>query len=215
MNKFNSQTFSKEEIYRFWTQAPPTIEGMTQTNHISTFDEVEREEILGHLPDYSGKKVLELASGIGRFTGRLAEKASHVDTIDFAPQFIEKNQETHQYLTNITYRIDNVMDLDCNKETYDLIFINWLFMYLSDEDTSLLIERLAKWLSKSGILFLRESCYHIGRYTSGKYTAIYRPIDEYSSLLKKHFHINKHDIVFCYFIHRKLINQHFWLCQKS
>lgn len=42
------------------------------------------------LPPYQGKRILELASGIGRFTGSIAGEASGVVTVEFMEDFLEK-----------------------------------------------------------------------------------------------------------------------------
>ena len=47
-------------------------------------------QILGLLPDYKGKEVIELGAGIGRFTGELAKKAGHVLAMDFMENLIKK-----------------------------------------------------------------------------------------------------------------------------
>ncbi|QVL56211.1 MAG: methyltransferase domain-containing protein [Simkaniaceae bacterium] len=204
-----------DNIYNFWKKTSPSPDGMTLVSHTETFDQQEREEIIGFLPSFENQNVLELASGIGRFTGKLAEKATHVTSVDFAPHLIEKTRETHKQFSNITFKLSNVMDLSFQEDTFDLIFINWLFMYLSDEETSLLFQRMYKWLKKGGTLLFRESTHFTGRHVFGKYEAIYRYIDEYTELAKKQFHVVNHDIVMTYFLHQKLTNQHYWRCQKD
>jgi len=42
----------------------------------------------------------------------------------------------------------------------DLIFSNWLLMYLSDEEVEQLVQRMVKWLKVGGSIFFRESCFH-------------------------------------------------------
>ena len=49
-----------------------------------------RPEILSLLPPYAGTRILELASGIGRFTGSLAQVAASVVTVEFMNDFLEK-----------------------------------------------------------------------------------------------------------------------------
>ncbi|KAG9157589.1 hypothetical protein Leryth_025608 [Lithospermum erythrorhizon] len=42
----------------------------------------------------------------------------------------------------------------------DIIFSNWLLMYLSDEEVEDLAKRMVKWLKPGGCIFFRESCFH-------------------------------------------------------
>lgn len=46
--------------------------------------------MLSLLPPYQGKRILELASGIGRFTGSIAGEAAGVVTVEFMEDFLEK-----------------------------------------------------------------------------------------------------------------------------
>ena len=41
----------------------------------------------------------------------------------------------------------------------DIIFSNWLLMYLSTEEVRALFTRMLGWLKDDGILFFRESCF--------------------------------------------------------
>ncbi|MCB1109900.1 MAG: methyltransferase domain-containing protein [Chlamydiia bacterium] len=205
----------KEETYNFWSKLSPTLDHMTLRTNTKQFDQQEQKEIMSYLPDLSGHHVLELASGIGRFTGHLAHQASHVTSVDFAPQLIETNRMTHKHHTNITYKVADVMDLSFESASFDTVFINWLFIYLSDQNTQLLFERIHNWLKPGGTFFFRESTHATGRSNFGKYTAIYRRIEEYIDLISKYFTLKNHDIVLTYFLQCKLTNQHYWLCQKD
>jgi hypothetical protein len=52
---------------------------------------------------------------------------------------------------------NNVLILFCS---FDIVFSNWLFMYLSDEETEQLLQNSLSWLAPGGTLFFRESCFH-------------------------------------------------------
>ncbi|PSR96525.1 Phosphomethylethanolamine N-methyltransferase [Actinidia chinensis var. chinensis] len=51
-------------------------------------------------------------------------------------------------------------DLHIAADSMDLIFSNWLLMYLSDKEVEYLVERMVKWLKVGGFIFFRESCFH-------------------------------------------------------
>ena len=42
--------------------------------------------------------------------------------------------------------------------SYDLVFSNWLMMYLEDEEVQTLVKKELSWLQEDGYLFARESC---------------------------------------------------------
>lgn len=110
---------------------------MVLNQDIDQYDAEEREEVLSYLPNYEGKKVLELASGIGRFTGKLAEKAAHVETIDYAPHFLEVNQKAHKAFTNITYKCIDAIDLDYPKKCVRFNFYQLALSLFHRSTTSL------------------------------------------------------------------------------
>lgn len=206
----------KEKVFEFWKNLAPTPSNMVLNQDIDKYDAEEQEEVLSYLPQYEGKKVLEIASGIGRFTGRLAEKAAHVETIDYAPHFLEVNQKTHEAFTNITYKCSDAIELDYPKNTFDLIFINWLFLYFTDPQLPYYFKQLKKWLKPGGHLFFRESCFSDRRnYEREDYMAIYRFHFEYEVAAKNTFTIVQQGMIETYIKYRNLTNQYYWLCQKK
>lgn len=128
----------------------------------SDLDKEERPEVLSMLPEYEGKSVLELGAGIGRFTGELAQQAGQVIALDFIENVIKKNEAINGHLGNIKFMCADVtsQDLNFSDESMDLIFSNWLLMYLSDQEVEKLAERMVKWLKVGGYIFFRESCFH-------------------------------------------------------
>ncbi|CAN7136032.1 unnamed protein product, partial [Brassica rapa subsp. narinosa] len=84
-----------------------------------------RKAVLTLIPPYEGKRVLELGASISRFTDELAQKAGEVIVLDFIESAIKKKIEDG---------------------SVDLIFSNWLLMYLSDKEVELLAERMLGWI---------------------------------------------------------------------
>lgn len=139
-----------------------TVEAMMLDSKASDLDKEERPEILSLLPPYKGNYVLELGAGIGRFTGELAKEAGHVMALDFIENVIKKNESINGHLKNVSFVCADVTspDLNIEPESVDLIFSNWLLMYLSDSEVVKLVERMVKWLKVGGYIFFRESCFH-------------------------------------------------------
>eukprot|EP00897_Mesotaenium_endlicherianum_P007749 jgi/Mesen1/7001/ME000365S06140 len=139
-----------------------SVEAMMLDSQASTLDLEERPEILNMLPSYKGLKVLELGAGIGRFTAPLAEQAAHVVAVDFMANAIAENKEQNGHHKNVDFRCADVTgpELKFEASTMDLVFSNWLLMYLSDAEVEDLAQRCMKWLKPGGFLFFRESCFH-------------------------------------------------------
>ncbi|PUZ55228.1 hypothetical protein GQ55_5G195300 [Panicum hallii var. hallii] len=139
-----------------------TLEAMMLDSRAAELDKEERPEVLSLLPSYEGKFVLELGAGIGRFTGELAKTAGHVIALDFIESVIKKNDSINAHYKNTSFICADVTspDLMIEANSIDLIFSNWLLMYLSDEEIDKLVERMVKWLKVGGYIFFRESCFH-------------------------------------------------------
>lgn len=139
-----------------------TVEAMMLDSKAADLDKEERPEVLSLLPPFEGKSVLELGAGIGRFTGELAKTAGELVALDFIESVIKKNEIINGHHKNVKFICADVTspDVDYPAESLDLIFSNWLLMYLSDEEVELLIERMVKWLKVGGHIFFRESCFH-------------------------------------------------------
>ncbi|XP_039126267.1 phosphoethanolamine N-methyltransferase 1-like isoform X2 [Dioscorea cayenensis subsp. rotundata] len=139
-----------------------TVEAMMLDSRAADLDKEERPEVLSLLPPFKGKSVLELGAGIGRFTGELAKEAGHVLALDFIETVIKKNESINGHFANASFMCADVTspELKIEDESVDLIFSNWLLMYLSDNEVENLAERMIKWLKVGGYIFFRESCFH-------------------------------------------------------
>ncbi|TXG50852.1 hypothetical protein EZV62_023376 [Acer yangbiense] len=139
-----------------------SVESMMLDSKASDLDKEERPEVLSLLPPYEGKTVLEFGAGIGRFTGELVQKAGNVIALDFIESVIKKNEELNGHHKNVKFMCADVTSPNVNfdDESVDLIFSNWLLMYLSDKEVENLAERMVKWLKVGGYIFFRESCFH-------------------------------------------------------
>ncbi|XVF30011.1 hypothetical protein REPUB_Repub16aG0020500 [Reevesia pubescens] len=140
------------------------------------------------LPPYEGKFVLELGAGIGRFTGELAQKVGHVIALESIEGVIKKNESINGHYKNVKFLcVDvNSPDLEISKGSLDLIFSNWLWMYLSDKEVENLAKRMVKWLKVSGHTFFRESYFHHSGDCKRKHKpTYYREPRFYTNVFKK------------------------------
>ncbi|PIK59017.1 putative phosphomethylethanolamine N-methyltransferase-like [Apostichopus japonicus] len=170
----------------FWSgfTKDASAEDMMLDTNASSLQREELPEVLSLLPEYKGQRILELAGGIGRFTGILADQAAHVTTVDFIAEFIEKNKDKNKKRGNIQFIADDAMNLSFPEKSFDIIFTNWFLMYLSSEDMAMIKQRMLMWLKDGGYFFCRESC----NVASGNYDIEYNPTyyrspQEYHDLL--------------------------------
>ncbi|XP_012686806.2 phosphoethanolamine methyltransferase isoform X2 [Clupea harengus] len=152
----------RQDMTEFWKvhSRQATVEEMMLDSNAQELTEHELPEILSLLPSVAGKDVLELGSGIGRYTCHLIGKAHHVTAVDFMEKFVEKNRRDHSHLGKADFLQADVTQLNFPQNSFDLIFSNWLLMYLSDGELSTMVEKMLAWLKPGGHLFFRESCFH-------------------------------------------------------
>ncbi|KAK6921298.1 hypothetical protein RJ641_014976, partial [Dillenia turbinata] len=174
----------------YWMEhsADLTVEAMMLDSKASELDKEERPEVLSLLPPYEGKSVLELGAGIGRFTGELAQKAGQVLALDFIESVIKKNEAINGHYKNVKFICADVTspELNITEGSMDLIFSNWLLMYLNDTEVQNLVERMVKWLNVGGFIFFRESCFHQSGDSKRKYNPThYREPRFYTKVFKE------------------------------
>lgn len=157
-----SEVEVRDEMKSFWEEhsTKADVKEMMLDENAEELGKHEIPEIMSLLPDVSGKRVLELGAGIGRFTGLIAKEALHVTANDFMQAFVDKNKELNGHYGNVDFICGDATKLNFPNESFDVIFSNWLFMYLDDIESEKLFIRMATWLKKDGFLFFRESCFH-------------------------------------------------------
>jgi ubiquinone/menaquinone biosynthesis C-methylase UbiE len=150
-----------EVAREFWKASNGQAFGTTLATD-PAFRELNEEElaqIASLLPPLGGRRVLELGGGIGRFTRMLAEAAASVTVLDISPGALEQNRARNRSLANVHYEVADVSSRDLGRSEYDLVFCNWLLMYLDEGDTRVLLDRVARSLRRGGCFFVRESCH--------------------------------------------------------
>ncbi|XP_076449925.1 uncharacterized protein LOC143286185 isoform X2 [Babylonia areolata] len=203
-----------------------TLNQMMLDSRAEELNKEERPEILSYLPDYTGKRIIELGAGIGRFTSEIAPKAKSVVAVDFMQDFIQKNEETNKHFGNIEFLCADVTHLTREKESADLIFSNWLLMYLDNSEVQSLLTKLLTWLAPGGYLFIRESCRHAsGDHSRQQNPTQYRDPSHYEAFLASvtipvdEKNVYGYDMVLSkcvetYIKHKNNCNQVVWLVQK-
>ena len=202
-----------ERLY-YWEQQNDDVIGMMCNSDAPILDYSDRTEIINALPDLKGKQVLELAAGIGRFTTYFASVAEHVTAIDFIDKFIEKNKRECLNSFNTTHLVADVMDSNFENERFDFVFINWLFMYLTDDEISRLGDRIYQWLKPEGLFFFRESCVSSSNPSRAHGNTQYRAPKFYADLLLSKFIPVFQGNVAIYEQNYENPNQCWWLYQK-
>ncbi|KAJ1105988.1 hypothetical protein NDU88_003391 [Pleurodeles waltl] len=182
---------ARKSMTQFWEEhsKAATVEEMMLDSSARVLSAKEKPEIISMLPSIDGRTVLELGAGIGRFTGHLAKLANHVTAVDFMQNFLDKNKEDNGQRGNITFLQADVAQLELPESSFDFIFSNWLFMYLTDTELVQLTQRMLGWLRPGGYLFFRESCFFQSGDSKRSFNpTLYRKPAQYNHLLTSVVH---------------------------
>ncbi|UTF60490.1 methyltransferase domain-containing protein [Gilvimarinus sp. DA14] len=145
---------------KFWQASNGEALGtaLASRPELKTLNDSELKEIFALLPPLDGCQVLELGAGTGRFTGELARRAQSLTALDISTEALQQNRLKHAQFNNITYQSIDALEYHNETQPFDFIFINWLFMYLDDDDSQALLQNLQHALKPGGQIFIRESC---------------------------------------------------------
>jgi phosphoethanolamine N-methyltransferase len=200
----------------FWQEKPATVDGMVLVDDCDILDRAERADILAQLPPLEGMDILELGAGIGRYTSHFVRVARHVMVVDFVEKFIEENRRTTAHFNNAVYCCVDVMDLEFEDGSFDFVFINWLLMYLDDQQIALLRDRIHRWTRAGGKVFFRESCFvgSTGTAPPKDDPTRYRSDEEYTRLFENGFSLLHRGNVRIYEERFNNPHQHYWLFQR-
>ena len=198
----------------FWEKEDCDIQGMMLNPEADKIEARDRMEVLSYLPDLAGKRILEPAAGIGRFTTHFALQAKKVVALDFVEDFIALNRNICAPFANISHQAADIMKAEFEPESFDVIFINWLLMYLEDADLPVIKKRMSQWLQPGGQLFLRESCVSASNPDEPHPHTRYRDPRVYEDLFVPEFEILKAGRIEAYVQEYGNPNQRWWLFTK-
>ncbi|RZC14167.1 Phosphoethanolamine N-methyltransferase isoform C [Glycine soja] len=216
----------------YWLQhsADLSVEAMMLDSKAAHLDKEERPEVLSLLPPFEGKSVIELGAGIGRFTGELALKAGQLLAVDFIDTAIKKNETINGHHNHVKFLCADVtspnMSNNVSEGSVDVVFSNWLLMYLSDIEVEKLAERMVRWLKDGGYIFFRESCFHQSGDSKRKYNPTHYREPRFYTKVFKECHMSDNtgnsfelSLVGCkcigaYVRNKKNQNQICWIWQK-
>lgn len=99
------------------------------------------------------------------------------------PNLIAENERVNGHLSNAKFAVGDATELQLPAGSIDVLFSNWLLMYLGDEEVSSLATRALSWVVPGGVVFFRESCFRqSGDKQRAKNPTHYRDPREYFKL---------------------------------
>jgi ubiquinone/menaquinone biosynthesis C-methylase UbiE len=158
----------------------------------------EEQELLYKYIDLTGKKVLEIGCGIGRWAEALHDKCESFLGLDFSEDLIEIANNSQNY-DNCKFQVMSATDIKVDElliePPFDVIIFSGVLMYINDEDTGIIMDEVNKVGSENKQVFAMEptSCMETRLtlkdfYSEGlesDYSAIYRTEQEYLDIFEK------------------------------
>jgi ubiquinone/menaquinone biosynthesis C-methylase UbiE len=132
-------------------------------------------------------RILELASGSGRWTIDLAPLVKEITAVDISAVQIDvaKKEAKKRKITNVHFIVKNVKEYSPEGQ-FDIIYLSCLTQYMSDSDVKNLLRTLTSHLKPQGILISRDSLNTQKRTEKkDKYPVIYRTFNELNSYFEK------------------------------
>ena len=194
-----------------------TITSFQEKENLDKRQEEESKILLENI-DLTGKKILEIGCGLGRWAEIFHDKCKSYLGLDYAENLINLAKENYNY-ENCEFQVMSALDIKIDeliiKPPFDIIFIAGVLIYLNDEDISQMIKEINKISSKNKIIYIRETISVMNNRLTLKdfyskdldanYNAIYRTKDELLDFFKEfenvtniktdkiHETLNKHD----------------------
>ena len=194
-----------------------TITSFQEKENLDKRQEEESKIVLENI-DLTGKKILEIGRGLGRWAEIFHDKCKSYLGLDYAENLIKLAKKNYNY-ENCEFQVMSALDIKIDeliiKPPFDIIFIAGVLIYLNDEDISQMIKEINKISSKNKIIYIRETISVMNNRLTLKdfyskdldanYNAIYRTKDELLDFFKEfenvtniktdkiHETLNKHD----------------------
>lgn len=175
------------KVNRYWAKATPSVLGPYMMDDFGfparagtfRFDAEARivHRLTRDVPSHGA--VLDLGSGIGMWAEDFARRFSSVTAVESSHVLFKALQARAAPYANLRPFHGDVMTFEAD-ESYDLIFLGGLLMYLNERDVIDLLQKLSLCLKPGGMILCRESTVRGQALTlKGDYQVVYRSVSDY------------------------------------
>nr|CAG4645846.1 EOG090X0EJQ [Lynceus sp. MCZ IZ 141354] len=152
---------------KYWEHVDPTVDGMLGGfGNISNLDIQGSQNFLTTVYQLLVKpgrqRAVDCGAGIGRITFSFLNKVFPVvDLVEQNKTFLEEAQKQLS-ATSHKGQFFNVglQDFHPEREVYDVIWVQWVLLYLQDEDLVAFFQRCRLALKPSGVIIVKENIAH-------------------------------------------------------
>jgi len=178
------------KVNRYWAKATPSVLGPYMMDDFGfparagtfRFDAESRivHRLTRDVPQQG--TVLDLGSGIGMWAEDFARRFSSVTAVESSHVLFKALQTRAAPYANLRPFHGDVMTFETD-ESYDLIFLGGLLMYINERDVIALLQKLSLCLKPGGMILCRESTVRGQALTlKGDYQVVYRSVSDYRNV---------------------------------
>lgn len=192
-----------EKVRRFW-EGRAAVVGKVAFESVANLEQDqnnlrlkiddETAKVFSWLPPLDGLSILDLGAGVGQWTFRFAERgADRIVAVEYAKGLAEVGmaEARRRGFPQVEFIVSSAEEFE-TEETFDLLYISGLFVYLNDDQAERLLNRVVRFVRPGGMLMLRDGTGIVGRHEindrfsehlGARYSATYRTRDEYLALM--------------------------------
>ncbi|KAI3386840.1 hypothetical protein SNEBB_000366 [Seison nebaliae] len=139
-------------VEKYWNNRKSNLEGMIGFEKLDLMDVIDSRKTLKDLfGETGGRRVLDCGCGIGRITEKVLMRFfDRIDCVDISGKHLDclKRRLSSE-------KIENIYEESLHKfipkpDYYDCIWIQWVILYLNDEDAKEFLMRCGRSLRKDG-----------------------------------------------------------------
>lgn len=183
--------YDDSSFFAAYSQFPRSVEGLRAAG--------EWHELEKLLPDFAGKRVLDLGCGFGWHCLYAAERgAARVVGTDLSERMLAVARVRCAH-PSVTYERAAMEELDCSPGSFDVVLSSLALHYVEDFDA--MAEKVHRWLAPEGVFVF--SCEHPvftaegsqSWYTDGEGKILHWPVDRYYAEGPRTARFLGHDVV--------------------
>lgn len=181
--------YSKSKNY--WKEVPSTVDGMLGGyGSLTQSDLLSSAQFLAKLfTGLNTERALDCGAGIGRVTkGLLLNIFDQVEMIDTCQEHLESAREylgEKMFARVPAQHCCGLEDFHPEPDTYDLVWIQWVIIYLSDYDFIALLARFKKSLKKDGYIVVKDNVTKTGCELDDKDSSVTRSDYQLKQIFKR------------------------------
>ncbi|KAL0249213.1 hypothetical protein GEMRC1_004446 [Eukaryota sp. GEM-RC1] len=160
-----------DQTSEFWNSMTPSNDGMLGGfGSLSGLDAVHSLSFIRNNPPPCGLEnvfnILDVGSGIGRISKNVLLPIFFNATVHLLEPSQRFLDESHNVLSSFSDRVGNRFCLGFHQVSpqtipnlcFDVVFIEWVLLYLTDADIIAALQFCKERLSKGGIIYVKENC---------------------------------------------------------